>query len=264
MSRRSPFATRALAIRRMEARLRAHDFPRLQMTLLVALTGGIGLLASFLMLRLGLDSMALRYPLALAAAYLFFLFLLWLWLRTQASDYLDAVDLSGLAHPGGRATPGVDFSSGGGGDFGGGGASASFDAPAAALSDATDGPMKALGEAAGSIGDADELAVPIVAILLAAALAAALAIAALYAVYIAPVLFAELLVDGALSYALLRHLRAEDRPLWLTSALRRTAMPFAATAVLLALIGAAMSAYAPQARSIGQVIGHARHEAAPR
>lgn len=93
-----------MAVRRMEARLRAHDFPRLQMTLLVALTGGIGLLASFLMLRLGLDSMALR----------------------------------------------------------------------------------------------------------------------------------------------------------------RTAMPFAATAVFLAVIGAAMSAYAPQAKSIGQVIGHTGHEAGPR
>ncbi|TCO96867.1 hypothetical protein EV684_1284 [Rubrivivax gelatinosus] len=46
------------------------------MALLVALTGGFGLLASFTLLRLGLDSMALRYPLALAFAYLFFLFLI--------------------------------------------------------------------------------------------------------------------------------------------------------------------------------------------
>ena len=67
----------------VEADLRSKSFPRLQMLLLVALTGAFGLLASFSMLRLGLDSMALRYPLALAAAYGFFLVLIWLWLRPE-------------------------------------------------------------------------------------------------------------------------------------------------------------------------------------
>lgn len=76
MTRRSPLITRALVIRRVEAQLRSNSFPRLQMMLLVALTGGIGLLVSSSMLRLGLDSMAIRYPLALALSYLFFLFLL--------------------------------------------------------------------------------------------------------------------------------------------------------------------------------------------
>ncbi len=264
MSQRSPFFTRALAIRRVETHLRSDSFPRLQMMLLVALTGGFGLLASFLMLRLGLDSMALRYPLALAASYLFFLFLLWLWLRTKTSDYLDAPDLSGIVQPSGQPASAIDFPSGGGGDFGGGGASGSFDAPAADLGGVSDAPMNAVGEAVGSIGEADELAIPVIALVVAVALAAGLVIAALYSVYIAPVLFAELLVDGALSYALFRHLRSEERPLWLATAMRHTAMPFAATAIFLAVIGAAMSAYAPEARSIGQVIGHSKLNAAQR
>lgn len=262
MSRRSPFVTRALAIRRVETHLLSNSFPRLQMTLLVALTGGFGLLASFSLLRLGLDSMALRYPLALAASYVFFLLLLWLWLRTRATDYLDAPDLSGFVQAGGQPAPSVDFVSGGGGDFGSGGASGTFDSPIADLGGAVEAPMKAVGEAVGSIGDADELAVPIVVVVIAAALAAGLAVAALYAVYIAPVLFAELLVDGALSYALFRHLRSEERPLWLASAMRHTVVPFAATAVFLGVIGAAMSAYAPEARSIGQVFEHSRLKAA--
>jgi len=61
------------------------------MTLIVALTGGFGLLASFVMLKAGLESMAIRYPLALSVAYLFFLVLIWLWLRTKAEVYLDSV-----------------------------------------------------------------------------------------------------------------------------------------------------------------------------
>jgi hypothetical protein len=256
MNRRSPFVTRALAIRRVEAQLRSSSFPRLQMMLLVALTGGFGLLASFSMLRLGLDSMALRYPLALVVSYLFFLILLWLWLRTKASDYLEVPDLSGLAPSGGQPSSSIDLASGGGGSFGGAGASGTFDAPLADLGGVTDAPMKAVGEAASSIGDADELAIPIVAIVLAAVLATGLVLASLYAVYIAPALFAELLVDGGLSYALFRRLRSQDRPLWLASAMRRTVMPFAVTAVFLAAVGAAMSAYAPEAKSIGQVIGH--------
>lgn len=250
--RRSPFVSRIQAIRRVEAQLRSQSFPRLQMLLLVALTGGFGLLASFSMLQLGLESMALRYPLALGAAYLFFLLLIWLWLRTNSEDYLDVPDLSGLVpSPGSSPGPG-GCGSGGGGDFGGGGATASFDAPAVDLG-AAESPSKAIGEAVGSVGDVDELVIPIVVV----ALAVGLALASLYVVYIAPVLFAEVLVDGVLSYALFRHLRAEERPLWLTSALRRTVGPFAATAVFLVAVGAAMSFYAPGAQSIGQVVKHA-------
>jgi hypothetical protein len=248
------FTTRAHAIRRVEAHLRSSSFPRLQMMLLVSLTGGMGLLASYTLLHVGLDSMALRYPLALAVAYLFFLGLLWLWLRTKADDYLDVPDLSGISLP--SPSSAVDhFSSGAGGDFGGGGASASFDAPATGMSEASDGPMKVVGEAAASVGDADELAIPLVVILLAIGLA----VASLYVVYIAPVLFAEVLVDGALSYALFKRLRAEDRPMWISSAVRHTWLPFAITAVFLMAVGAAMSAYAPGAKSIGQVMAHAKH-----
>lgn len=253
--RRSPYVSRFYAIRQVEAHLRSSSFPRLQMMLLVALTGGMGLLASYAMLRAGLNSMALRYPLALAVAYLFFLGLLWLWLRTKAYDYLDAPDVSGLSLPvPSPSSAGGHFASGSGGDFGGGGASASFDASVTDMTEVTDGPMKVVGEAAASVGDADELVIPLVVILLAIGLA----VASLYVVYIAPMLFAEVLVDGALSYALFRHLRKEYRPMWIRSAVRHTWLPFAITSVFLMVVGAAMSAYAPGAKSIGQVIAHAK------
>ena len=47
-----------------------------------------------------------------------------------------------------------------------------------------------------------------------------------------------------------------ERAHWLASAFRRTVLPFAATAVFLVAVGAAMAAYAPGAKSIGQVVKH--------
>jgi FtsH-binding integral membrane protein len=253
MAQRSPEAVRSLVIARVKHRLQRHSWPRVHMALIVALTGGFGLLASFVALQLGLDSMALRYPLALATAYLFFLFLVWLWLRSNAEDYSDVPDLSAdlpAREPTGCAP---EFKSGGGGDFGGGGASGSFDAPAGGVEEAGTASVESAGDAAGALAQADELAIPLIAV----ALAVGLALASLYVVYIAPVLFAEVLVDGALSYALFRHLRGQDPQHWLASTFRRTALPFLATAVFLTAAGAAMAWYAPGASSVGQVMKHA-------
>jgi hypothetical protein len=243
---------RALAIQRVKDRLDRDSFPRIQMLLLVGLTGGFGLLSSFLLLLCGVDSMALRYPLALACAYLFFLFLIGLWLRTNSRDYVDAPDLLDLV-PTPRRSDGLSgFDSGGGGDFGGGGASASFDGPGVAIDDAGSS-LGAVKDTVGAASDADELAIPLLAIVLAIGIA----LASLYVVYIAPVLFAEVMVDGALSVVLFRRLNGQGAQHWLASAFRRTVWAFVATAVFLMAVGAAMGAYAPGAKSLGQVMKHA-------
>jgi hypothetical protein len=249
---------RALAIQRVKERLVKDSFPRIQMALLVALTGGCGLLASFTMLQVGVDAMALRYPLALAIAYLFFLFLIWLWLRTKAEDYLDVLNIPGSSSSSGKPSGLPEFNSGGGGDFGGGGASSAFEASAVPLDEAGASPLREIGESVGSVADADELVIPLLAI----ALAIGLAVASLYVVYIAPILFAEVLVDGTLSYVLFRHLRGQDPPHWLSSAFRRTVLPFAATAVFLVVVGIALSAYAPGAKSVGQALKQASGQSA--
>lgn len=239
--------TRSHAILHLKRRLEHDGFPRVQMSLIVGLTGAAGLLFSFILLQLGVTSMALRYPLALLLAYGAFLVLLWLWLRTKADDYVDVPDLSGLV-PSGPNGSAPSFE-GGGGHFGGGGASGSFDGPASFAP--VDSDASPLSEAASALGDgADELAIPLVVM----AMVLGLALASLYVVYAAPILFAELLVDGALSYALYRRIQAADSPHWLESAVRRTALPFLLTGVFLAVSGAAMAAYAPGAHSIGEVI----------
>ncbi|MES2940239.1 MAG: hypothetical protein V4864_21345 [Pseudomonadota bacterium] len=245
--------TRSLAIQQIRDRLVRDSFPRMQMTLLVSLTGAAGLLASFSLLHLGLHSMAARYPLALCVAYLFFLVLVWLWLRTNAKDYLDVPDLPSVFPVGGGSGFSPGMQSGGGGDFGGGGASGDFEGAAAAWDSAADTSGSAAGDALGAVAGSDDAAVPLVVI----ALVVGLALASLYIVYIAPILFAEVLVDSGLSYALLRRLRKHDEQSWLVSAFKRTAIPFAATALFLAVVGAAMAFYAPGAASIGQVMKYA-------
>ncbi|MES2369835.1 MAG: hypothetical protein V4554_10175 [Pseudomonadota bacterium] len=101
--------TRSHAILRIKRRLEQDSFPRIQMSLIVCVTGAAGLLFSFLMLDAGVTSMALRYPLALLMAYGVFLVLLWLWLRTKAEDYVDIPDFSGSGSSGsGDCTPAFD------------------------------------------------------------------------------------------------------------------------------------------------------------
>jgi hypothetical protein len=238
------------------------------MTLLVSLTGGSGLLASFLLLQAGLDSMALRYPLALLGAYAVFLLLLWLWLRTQASDWANMPD-PGIEPtlPCGRSGPSDPaWSSGHGGDFGGGGASASFDAPTQMNTLIQPPPIPAGRGVAGSVeknagdgwgplgdaADADVLAVPLLVIVLAVGLA----FSSIYVIYSAPTLFAELLLDGALSATLYHRLRGIERRHWLSTALRTTAVPFVLTALLLTAIGWGLQSAAPGARSLGDAFHH--------
>lgn len=200
-----------------------------------------------------------RDPLAVLGSYLFFLFLLWLWLRTRANDYLDGFNMADLPPDPGHGTmamgagcasnPGDAVT--GDGSFGGGGASRSWDGSTATVGAEHEAPAPA-SDAAASVFDADEIALPGVAVILALGLS----VASLYVVYLAPMLFAELLFDGVLSYALYRRLRTVDRPHWLSTAFRRTALPFAMTAVFLASLGVAAQRYAPHARSIGEVFRH--------
>lgn len=247
-------------VAQMRHRLERHSFPRLQMMLIVSLAGLFGWLSSLGLLSAGLDNMAWRYPSALMLAYGCFLGLLWLWLRTSAQDYgsdlPNPLDLVPTPDIGPDAVPGPQvFSSGGGGDFAGGGAQASFADPgpvALTESSGSSSSLPDLKEVAGSVGDADELAIPLVVIVLLVGLA----LSSCYVIYVAPGLFAELMVDGALSVVLYRRMHMEDRSHWLSTAVRRTIWPLLITAAFVAGMGAMMHQIAPEARTLGDVIRH--------
>ena len=231
------------------------------MTLGVIVAGAAGLLTSFIALHLGLTRMAVRYPLAVAVAYLAFLGYLWIWLRSHGlrirsdsqSRTLDIspLDLDVVQFPF-RVDSGSAFQgfgqgggfSGGGGGSEWGGAVGEAPAHAAAVAD--------VGKKAGSGVDIDvgEGAW----VLFVAGVAAALVLgAAMYVIYIAPVLFAEILLDAALAAGLYHRLRAVDRRSWWHSAIRRTIIPAAASALIVSIAGGIMQSVYPDASSIGKV-----------
>jgi hypothetical protein len=77
--------------------------------------------------------------------------------------------------------------------------------------------------------------------------------AAIYVIYIAPVLFSEILLDAALAGGLYRRLRAVDGRSWWRSAIRRTIIPAAASALIVSIAGGIMQEVYPGASSIGMV-----------
>lgn len=232
-----PFYHRQTEIDRLRSQLELKGWPRIQMFFIVAITGGAGFLAAYWLLSWGVTSMAVRYPAALAMAYLVFLFLLWLWLRTTAEDYIDIPDFSGIVSSrSGNASAGCSDGAGANAD------------DAGVMSGTLD-----------VVGQADDFAIPLLVLIVIGALF----LSSLWVVYSAPVLFAELLLDGVLSASLYRRLRGLDTRHWLETAFRRTVWPLIITALVLSLAGTAMQLYAPGAKSVGEVMRHSRQAPEP-
>lgn len=199
--------------------------------MIVLATGFAGFLASYVMLRIGVESMALRYPLAVAVAYVAFLGLLWCWLRLRGTEE-DAIDVMDASTPSSssRSDDG-GWSDAGGADF-----------------DAGSGDGLDLGDA-GSLDEGLFVVVVLVVLFGVFVLVASL-------VWSAPILFAEILLDAALAAGLYRRLRRASSTHWLESAVSRTWKYFVGFAVILAIAGFAMQAYAPEAVSVGGVLAH--------
>lgn len=260
--------TRAAVVVRLTDRLRRHGWPRLQMTVMVALTGLAGWLLSAALLHLGLHSMMLRWPVALLGAWGAFLAMLGVWVRLQREsleppdpeDVIDTADLlSEVRLP--RVRGGGSGGVSGDGRFGGAGAQddtvalAGEDDPPMPVAEVMDADAGSRGSSPvgldlPDLGDADDLTVPVLVIVLAVGMAAA----SLYVIWTAPTLLAELMFDGAISYGLYRRLRAGDTRAWLGTAVRHTALPFVVTAVLLAGVGWGLHQVRPEARTIAQAL----------
>lgn len=257
------------AIETLRASLVRRVSPRRHMLGLVTVTGGTGFIASYLLLHAGMRSMTVRYPLATGIAYAVFLGLVWVWLRryrlaTHISRERDRtrVDLDIAELPFDQffssASPVTHFDGfGGGGGFdGGGGGSDWTDVPTSFNSVTAASHAGAGGSGAGGGGwdlDLDEGALWLVPI---AIIAAVVLCVVAYLLYLAPTLFAELLLDAGLATGLYRTLlRAEPRS-WLATAVRSTAIPACFVAALLALAGAIMQGVYPDAASVGTVVRH--------
>lgn len=247
---------RERTIELVKRRLLRKSMPRLQVSLILLLTGLTGFLVSFSLLHVGVQWMWLRYPIAILSAYCVFLLLLRLWLslhRSRSSKWditeidLSAVDISYSSLPPATYTDGFKFS-GGGGDAGGAGAGGSW---GESVSSTSSSPVSSVGSSSsgGLSLDLDEGVWVVLAII---AIFGGL-IASLYVVYVAPVLLAEILVDGILVTGLYKKLKGIEQRHWLWSAVRRTLLPALLAAIFFSLAGYAMQKAAPEARSVGEV-----------
>ena len=219
------------------------------MTLILLLTGFLGFLSSFLLLHSGVFQMWLRYPLAILSAYIAFLLLLRLWLafhRSQGNYNFDGHFDLPISGSGGTASPNTDFNFSGGGDFGGGGAGGNWgDSVSSSSYSGGDSILNGISFDV----DLEELGLLILAIV---ALLGGL-FASLYIVYIAPVLLAEILVDGLLLGGLYKRVEKIERKHWLQTAVRKTLVPALLCILFFGIAGGAFQIFAPEAKSIGEV-----------
>ncbi len=264
-----PHTPHERAIGRVRRALMERGAPRLQMSFIVVATGTSGLAASILLREFGVRHMGLRYGLAVACSYGAFLALLGTWLHWQRArahagkrsifSRIRSLDVSlDLGGGSGRASGGGGWGrivrgggvrrwSGGGGDSGGAGASAFVDMPPTtpSLDPSALGPPPPAGSGVeGGIGnkisdaashalDTDE----VVAIVVTVAAVLSALVAAVYVVYAAPMLLADVLVDGAVSAGLYRRLRRAEGHTWWQGAIQRTAVPAAVVLVTFVAAG---------------------------
>jgi hypothetical protein len=250
-----------------EARKRlSWQWPRLQIMFILALTGTASFLVSFLLLRIGVTPMVVRYPIAIAVAYFVFIALIGFWLWLQRND-LDA-DIDIIPDLTGVGVPLPDLSdassvipsglSGQGGDFAGGGAGGSWKAemslPVPHFSASTAGPSSGSSGGGGSFDlsglDADDAVWIVLAVL--ALLGGLIAIG--YVVYIAPVLFTEVLADSLFAASLYKSVKKARGDLWLSTVVRKTIIPAIVVLVFFTLAGYFVQRAFPETSSLGDAM----------
>jgi hypothetical protein len=222
---------------------RVHNqWPRLQIMIILGLTGVVAFLTSAVLLRLGVTQMVVRYPIAIAAAYGVFIMLIgfWLWLQRNDADMLDAAG-EVLDHT----------------DWGGGGRISPSGGSVNLLSDMTAPPVPPV--SGGSVGGGPSFDIVGIDVDLDDAIWAVLAIvvlvagllAILYIVYIAPILLTEVLVDGLLAAGLYKTVKGVEGRYWMTTVLRKTAIPAILALIFFSIAGFCVQKIAPEASSIG-------------
>ncbi len=243
--------------------------PRIQISIILALTALAAFATSAILLRFGLTEMGIRYPFAAIAGYVVFLFLLRIWIWLQNDDPVSDVDLASDlvipnfdlgGSPSGSGTSPDTLFGGGGGDFAGGGAGGAWsepEAPIPARAAFLASPSSSTSSSATSGSGGLDLDLDLddgVALLIVIVVVLLVFSALIYVVWIAPVLLAELVVDAAVVGTLYRPVKNIERRHWLLTALKKTGLA-ALFIVFLCLVGGiAMEAAVPEAVTIGQFL----------
>lgn len=213
--------------------------PKFQMSLILLFTGLAGFLASYSLLHLNVTRMWIRYPIAILIAYGVFLLLLRLWLWMHGRDMDVDLDID-LELPVGESGSGEVSHLNSGADIGD---SHAVESVASSVNSSS-------GFSWSSIDfdlDLDDGWFVIIALIVIIGLL----IASLYIIYIAPLLLAEILIDGVLLVGLYKRVKHIDQRHWMRTAIRRTIVPALLIAMLFSVAGFAMQRVVPEAHSIG-------------
>ncbi len=244
-------------VEEIKQQLLRDSFPRLEISAILLFTLLTGFLTSFILLHAGFSSMALRYPVCIAAAYCVFLLLLrlWLWLQnphSRTDGSFDNFDLGDLPIPssnnsaqGSSSTNngGGAFEFGGGGDFSGAGSGGSW-----GTGISSDAGGSSLLDGVGFDFDLEEIGLIILAVV---AVIGGL-LATFYVIWIAPILLAEILVDGVLITGLYNRVKKIEPRYWLETAVKKTLLPAILAALFFGLAGFMMQSISPKAHSVGE------------
>jgi len=255
----------AVSRRRFVSRLAAHVVVRFHMGLIFAATSAAAVLATWLLMRMGVDALSLRYGLAVVTAYLVFFLLVRLWI-----DYVTSVGvrdgrlgLPDVAPTGGRGgEPGAFTPQGG--RFGGGGASVSLDEPPVyrSLAEARNATaVRAGGRGGGDVGDGDWISLDpdegLVVVLGLLLVATSLGAVAVWLVWQAPVILPEAAFEALLASGLVKAADRSEARGWTRGVLRSTLLPFLLVLAAAVAAGWAVQEACPAAHRLSDVLGAA-------
>src|SRR6187431_1397529 len=82
--------SRSQTIEKIRSKL---SMPRVQLSLMLAITALFAFVLSVVLLRLGVTSMMVRYPIAVVSSYVVFLLLLRVWIWLQCDEPVGSVDI---------------------------------------------------------------------------------------------------------------------------------------------------------------------------
>jgi len=231
------------------------------MTLILAGVFFSGLLASKLLLEIGVRSMLIRYSLVAALSYLmFFLFIkLWfLYFRRSSQNLSPDTEVSNISNLSGIGTAPSSGSAqfaGHGGDFGGGGASGDWvNSPSEAGTVSASATVGSGGSSgASAVGDIDLGDGWIVLVVLGVLLALIFGVG-MYLVYVAPTILSDAATQVLLASSLIKASKKMDSPDWVGSIFRATWIPFVIVILLSAAVALVSTHYCPGASKLNDVL----------
>jgi len=250
----------------LERSLAARFWLRFHMSVMLGAAFGAGFMVSDLLLRAGVGSAPIRWPVGVIAGYLALFFCMRLWLAyigvrplwrgvrraRGGADPLDAVGSSDGGGWSGGGGPGGVFR-GGGGVSGGGGASGSFGDAMPRLAAVGGSSSKSSSGGGFDLGDGDFGAL-LILIVIVLALTAALGGGVVFLVATAPHLLADVAfgaaLTGGIAPAARRVANADEG--WSGSVWTATRKPFVIIMIVVVLAALAFAHYFPAARTLGE------------